>query len=305
MITTIDVGEGGRAHAVLDLKNLAGMGRINPRLQLHFEARPQSYTKVVLEDVTLRLEFRQELLGEGRVTDTEIAYDRSPVTFEIVTSQRLLRHVTDGLTSADPIVQLDARMRGRGRVWVDPNAPESHGMARPVGWEVGKWWSFSLSSGNPSALQAARADWYQQVLTQTRSERFRYLEVALPQDDTALGAEWGSAVDLLAAAERPYASGDDPAVFQQLRGALDALPGAKQQILAGIRDEKKRNDLDNLLKQASQFLHDGRHVASDGELAGTFPVDHLDAAFAIDLMRVLLSHLSLMLSSDRQRAASS
>jgi hypothetical protein len=31
----------------------------------------------------------------------------------------------------------------------------------------------------------------------------------------------------------------------------------------------------------------------------------LDAAFAIDLMRVLLSHLSLMLSSDRQRAASS
>ena len=305
MIATIEILEGGwRNYATLDLKSVASLGRIIPRLQLNFEGRPESYTKVVLDDATLRLEFRNELIGEGRVTGIEITYDRSAVTFEVVTSQRLLRHVTDGLTSADPVVQLDARLHGRGRVRVDPSAPESNRMARPVGWEPGQWWPFALHAGMPSALQFSRADWYQQVLSPTRSERFRYLEVALPLDDSALGAEWGKAVGLLVNAERAYAAGDDPSVFQQLRGALDSLPGAKQQILAGISDDKKRADLENLLKQAGQFLHDGRHVAADGEQAGTFPVNHLDAAFAVDLMRVLLSRLSLMLSADRQRAVS-
>ncbi len=306
MITTIAITEeGGRNHATLFLNNMAGLGRINPRLQLSFEGQPQPYKKVVLADATLRLEFRNELIGEGRVIGIEIANNRSWVPFEVVTSQRLLRHVTDGLTSADTIVQLDARLHGRGKVWVDPNVPESNRMARPDGCEPGKWWPFNLNAGMPSTLQIARLDWYQQVLSPTRDERFRYLEVALPQDDSALNAEWEKGVDLLLHAERAYAAGDDSAVFHQLRGALDSLPGAKQQILAGISDDNKRTDLDNLLKQAGQFLHDGRHVAAGGEQAGTFPVDHLDAAFALDLMRVLLSHLSLMLSADRRRSASS
>jgi len=61
--------------------------------------------------------------------------------------------------------------------------------------------------------------------------------------------------------------------------------------------------LDELLKKVGEFLHAGRHVSTEGTEQGTFAVDHLDAAFAIDLMRVLLSHLSLMLSSERRRAA--
>ena len=289
-MTTLDVSEGGRPHAVLELKNLSGLGRINPRLQFHFEAHPQPYTKVVLDDATLRLEFRQELLGEGRLLAGDISYDRSPLTFEVPISQRLLRYVTDGLSSTENIVQLDAKLIGRARVWVDPNAPDTYRTARPVGWEAGQWWLFSLGGGVTAPLQCARGEWYQQVLAQTRTEQYRFLEVALPQNDAALSAEWTNAVDLLGAAERAYVSGDDPGVFQQLRGALDSLPGAKQQILAGINDAKKQADLDDLLKQACQFLHDGRHVAAEGDLAGTFPVDHLDAAFALDLMRVLLSH---------------
>jgi len=35
------------------------------------------------------------------------------------------------------------------------------------------------------------------------------------------------------------------------------------------------------------------------------PVDHIGAAFAIDLMRVLLSHLLLMLAAEGRRAAHS
>jgi|GEM_PF-2192531 len=304
MITTIEISEGGaRKHAALDLKDITGVGRINPRLQLYFEARSEPYTKVLLEDVTLRLEFGIELIGEGRVTGIEIVPGGCPVTFEIVTSQRLLRHVTDGLPSGGSIVELNARLHGRAQAWVDPNAPDLNRAGRPAGWEPGQWWSFNLNAGGISTLQFARSDWYQRVLSPTRNERFLYLEVALPQDDSTLGTEWVSGIDLLLKAERAYAEGNDSAVFQQLRGVIDSLPGAKKQILADITDDKKRNSLEELLKQAGEFLHNGRHVATDSEQAGTFPVDHLDAAFALDLMRVLLSHLSLMLSADRRRSA--
>jgi hypothetical protein len=114
-----------------------------------------------------------------------------------------------------------------------------------------------------------------------------------------------SAVNNLVQAEQAYAAGDDPAVFLYLRDALVSLPGSKKNILDGISDAAKREDLDAILNQAGKFLHSGRHVGGEGTQQGTFPVDRLDAAFAIDLMRVLLSHLSLRLAADRRRAAQS
>ena len=135
-----------------------------------------------------------------------------------------------------------------------------------------------------------------------RRQQYRYLEVVLPRSDEVLKQDWAKAVANLDNAERAYASGDDAAVFLHLRGALDALPGAKKAVLDDVRDEKKRGYLDAVLVKAGEFLHGGRHVAANGTLAGTFAVDHMGAAFALDLMRVLLSHLSLMLSGERQRA---
>jgi len=304
VMSTLEVREGGRrAWATLDLQSVSGLGRINPRLQLFFAARPVPYSKVVLGDVTLRLEYCQELIGEGRAVGVDVFYDRAQVNFEVATSQRLLRHVTDGLAPTATVVQLDAKLSGVGRFYMDPNAPSPQGQVRMADDPPpGEWREFSVSSGHTSALQVGRGEWYERVLAPTRNEQYRYLEVALPRDDKALGIEWGNAVGHLASAERAYASGDDPAVFVHLRGALDALPGAKQQILDDITDQAKRADLDDLLKQAGKFLHDGRHVAPDGTGAGTFPVDHLDAAFALDLFRTLLSHLSLRLSAERERA---
>jgi len=303
-VSTLEVrGGGGRSWATLDLQSVNGIGRINPRLQLCFVARPVSNSKVALGDVTLRLEYYQELIGEGRAVNVDLSYGQAQVNFEVVTSQRLLRHVTDGLAPTATVVQLDAKLSGIGHFCMDPNAPSPQGQVRMANDPPpGEWREFSVSSGHTSALQVGRGEWYERVLAPTRNEQYRYLEVALPRDDKALGIEWGNAVGHLASAERAYASGDDPAVFVHLRGALDALPGAKQQILDDITDQAKRTDLDNLLKQAGKFLHDGRHVAPDGSCAGTFPVNRLDASFALDLMRVLLSHLSLRLSAERERA---
>jgi len=273
---------------------------------MYFTARPASYTQVVLEDMTLRLEYRQELIGEGRVVGIQVLYEPSPVTFEVVTCQRLLRHITDGVHPTATVVQLAAKLSGFALVSLDQNFPTTPGFGRlTTDPRPGESKRLTVSHGAPSVLQVPRADWYERVLAQTRNEQYRYLEIALPKADKALGGEWMSALNHLDQAEQAYAAGDDPAVFLYLRGALDSLPGSKRNILDGISEAGKREDLDALLKKAGEFLHNGRHVGVDGTRQGTFPVDHIDAAFAIDLMRVLLSHLSLMLAAEGRRAAHS
>lgn len=306
VMSTLKIREadGGREWATLELQSIGGLGRLNPRLQMYFAARPARYTQVLLEDITLRLEYGQELIGGGRVVGVQVSYEQTPVDLEVVTSQRLLRHITDGLRPNSTVVQLNAKLSGFALVSVDPNYPISPGfVGLPSDPRPGESKRLTISNGIGSTLQVSRAEWYERVIAPTRNEQYRYLEIALPKDDKALDDEWMSAVNHLVQAEQAYAAGDDPAVFTYLRGALDALPGSKKNILDGISEAKKREDLDALLKQAGEFLHNGRHVAAEGAQQGTFPVDHLDAAFAIDLMRVLLSHLSLMLSAERRRAA--
>ncbi|MCI2975458.1 MAG: hypothetical protein MP439_05205 [Ferrimicrobium sp.] len=297
---------GNRRWATLELQSIGGAGRLSPRLHLHFRARPAPYTQVILEDLTLRLEYQQEFIGEGRVMYEDFLHDSSQVTFEVVTSQRLLQHITDGLAPTETVVQLDAKLFGFATVSRDKTDSASQWIALSTDPDPGESKRIIVRNRMGStALQVARTEWYDRVLAPTRNEQYRYLEIALPKDDNALRKEWDLAVNHLVDAERAYATGDDPTVFGRLRAALDSLPGSKTSILAGISDTDKREDLDALLKQAGKFLHNGRHVSAEGTQQGTFPVDHLDAALAIDLMRVLFSHLSLMLASDRRRAADS
>jgi hypothetical protein len=51
------------------------------------------------------------------------------------------------------------------------------------------------------------------------------------------------------------------------------------------------------------YLHCGRHVDAARPEAGTFPVDHLDASFTLDVMRVTLAHLSQILAAEVRRLA--
>jgi len=107
-------GGGGRTWATLELQSIGGTGRLNPRLQLSFGARPVlPDTRVVLEDITLRLEYDSELIGEGRVVEKEL-YGESQVSFEVVTSQRLLRYITDKIQRTATAVQLHADLSGVG-----------------------------------------------------------------------------------------------------------------------------------------------------------------------------------------------
>jgi len=120
--------------------------------------------------------------------------------------------------------------------------------------EPDTWEPLTLTSNCPETLKVPRANWYEQVLAPTRNEQYRYIELALPRSDQMLTVEWANAVTQLDRAEAAYATGDDPAVFSHLRGALDALPGAKKHVLDGVSDTNKRSRLDTLLKDAGEFL---------------------------------------------------
>jgi hypothetical protein len=46
---------------------------------------------------------------------------------------------------------------------------------------------------------------------------------------------------------------------------------------------------------AGNYLHLGRHAADGGPQQGEFPVDHGDAAFALNLAKLLLAHAARVL----------
>ena len=301
-MSKMEVSEGGgRYWATLTLESMMAAGRLNPRLQLNFAAQPIPGAKVTLDDVTLRLEYQHELVGTGRVTAVDLL-PNTRVNFEVVTSPLLFRYITDTLTPRHTDVQFNATLSGAASYCMVPAAVDAKQVRLVCDPEPGVLTPFRVSHGSPTYLQVPRSDWYEHVLAPVRNEQYLFLQVALPKDHPALVTEWNTAMGHLQNAEKAYAAGDDPGVFHYLRGWLDALPGAKQQILESISNKKKRDSLDGLLKQAGAFLHNGRHVANDGIEAGEFPVDRLDAAFALDLMRVLLSHISIMVAAERGRS---
>ncbi len=275
---------------------------MNPRLHFYGEATQIADVKDLRLEVSLRLEYGNELVGESRPQRINISPEYgSQVSFEIVTSQRLLRHITGGLPPNQSSVQMTAQLQGVGWYLRKPINEQPNSSRTGSDPEPGECKEFDLSQRNAS-VSIDRSEWYQSVLTPTKGEQYRFLEIALPRSDGELAREWAESIQNLQNAERSYATGDDAAVFNHLRGAHDALPGTKRHICDSIGDERKRDAIDKLVKEVGGYLHLGRHVSQSGVETGTFPVDHLDAAFAIDLMRTTLSHLSLILSAEAERA---
>jgi len=301
MQASFTVSDSIRIVSKLELTNLGASGVLSPRLHFYGEATQMQDVKDLRLEVSLRLEYRNELVGESRPLRKTIGQSGNQVSFEIVTSQRLLRHITDGLPSSHSSVQIDAQLQGVGWYLLKPTDERTNGFQTGSDPQPGEWKEFELHY-QKSPISIERSEWYRAVLAQTKGEQYRFLEIALPRSDSALAQEWEKAVEHLQSADRSYTMGDDVAVFSYLRGALDALPGAKQSICENIRDTRKRKAIDDLLKKIGDYLHLGRHVSDSGHDDGAFPVDHVDAAFAIDLMRTFLSHLSLMLSTERDRA---
>lgn len=288
----------------LEYSSISASGRLNPVLSLDFQARAMGAAKSVFtSDLWIEIRYQNEPIGRGKVppaifgaANTNQAWVPIPVT------HRSLDLITNSLSGN--VSSLGLEIKFTGSILIDENMEYSYiTRLQSMTTQFPKLGEYCLVpvSENPSGqLTIERTTWYGNVLAPTRHESYHYLEVALPSSpsQTDLKQEFLTGLNHLREAEKLYAQGTDDAVFHKLRGWLDSLPGAKQNILAGISDKDKRDHLDALIKAFGEYLHDGRHVSEED---GTFPVDHLDAAFALDMTRVLLSHLSLMLNAEERR----
>lgn len=292
----MDIGDligGNKTWVHVSLRTIRGAGRLNPRLVLVLKlATPSERVEAELRDVELRVGLGDELLGVGRLIGEAVYSYGTDVSVEVPVSHRSVDFITDAFGRADAL-SLQLRWYGSMRVKSDPKDGEARYAGDP---EPGEWTDYPLPLlRHDHNLRVTRSEWFAQVLEPIRQEQYVYLEVAIPKGEAA--SAWHAALGNLQAAEKAYALGDDPAVFQQLRGVIDALPGAKEHIVDAL-PEPRRTEVDQLLRAVGKYLHLGRHVAPDGESAGSFPVNHLDADFAISFMRVVVSYLSRALAAE-------
>lgn len=290
MVRLGDLTIGSRNWVRVDLNGIGGRGRLTPRLSLALDlSTPNDRIEAELRDVRVQLLCESELLGETRLTgELASSYGHGCVA-EVPVARRVLDFVTSRLAN-HAAVDLELTWYGLLRIRWEPNETDHRMMSDP---EPSVWTDLHLPANQHGHhLAVSRSDWFDRVLQPTGGNDFVYLEVAIPRDQAA--DAWRRTLSHLDAADKAYALGDDAAVFHHLRGALDALPGAKKHIVDGL-PEPQRGAVDSLILAIGNYLHLGRHVASDGEVAGAFPVDRQAANFAIGLIRLLVAYLSQVL----------
>lgn len=245
----------------------------------------------------VRVSFGNESLGESRITGERVGSGGRVIQVEVPTTHLMLNHVTDRL---GPLEQVSLTLSWYGilRILWEPNESDARYMGEPT---PGVWTDFQIGeSVSVQTVAIPRSDWFSKVVTPVGLSDFVYSEVAIPKGP--LGDEWKSTIDLLSRAERAFILGDDAAVFSQLRGAFDALPGAKKNVFDDLPEPQKKY-VDDLARHVGEYLHNGRHVAEMSDGVVGFPVNHVDARFAINLVRVLLSYASIAIYSAKTRSS--
>jgi hypothetical protein len=210
-------------------------------------------------------------------------------------SRRLIQEVTDR-TGQQSQIGFQVRFNGSAEVTWQPNE-EDPGFVGGVLPDVPT--TIQVNGGqNTMNFSVPRSDWFSKVVAGLGEVDYIPLELFVPRGvgDHA----WRKTLGHLGSAEKAYALGDDPSVFNHLRGAWDALPGAKLSIFDALA-EPKRGEVDTLAKSLAGYLHAGRHISEQGADPGGFPVDHIDAGFALNMMKVLLSYTARTLEAARAR----
>lgn len=288
----------------LNYMSISASGRLNPILRLEFQAQAMGAAKSVFtNDLGIEIRYQNELIGRGKVPPGIFsAASKNQSWIPISVTHRSLNLITNSLSGSASSLGLDIKFAGS--ILIEENSSYSQITSLQTMTKqfpkLGEFYLIPISDNSSNQLTIERTNWYRDVLTATRHESYYYLEVALPNSlsQADLKQEFQAALNHLRDAEKSYAQGDDASVFFKLRGWLDSMPEAPLAIFSRIADKDKRSHLDHLLKTFGKYLHDGRHVSAED---GQFPVDHLDAAFALDMTKVLLSHLSLMLSAEETR----
>ncbi|MDQ6949709.1 MAG: hypothetical protein M3256_26560 [Actinomycetota bacterium] len=279
---------GTRSWIEIDLAGIAGRGRVVPRLIFSLTMRtPNERSEAELHDVRIQLLVADELVGEGRVIGERAASFGNSCQIEVEVSRKALGYVTERLGTQSAI-DLTLRWYGLLRVRWQPGTSDSRSAADP---EPGEWTLLHLADRQHEChLRIPRSDWFNNVLQPIGDGDVLHLEVMIPRGLEA--RHWTKTLDRLAEAEKCYALGDDAGVFAKLKGAFEALPGSPKNIFDLVQ-EPRRTEVDKLVKAfVADYINHGRHVSKDGFQAGEFPVDHVDAGFALNTAKVILSYAS-------------
>lgn len=284
-----------RSWATASVQQIYGMGRIAPRIVLDLRIQAANQCLVTsLTNVRVRLVAFDELIGVGSIIHQDIYSTQSKtVTVEFPTSTRLIEYITQHVGQQTKI-PLAFWFDGVLTVTWDPDSKTARMGGEP---EPGIPTTVEIPPSQVIfSVSVARSDWFERVLSPTRAIDYRPLELFIPMGESA--NQWRKSLVLFQDAEKAYALGDDSSVFNHLKGVYDSLPGGPDKVLEFVVDQRHKKSLDALFKRMTEYLQLGRHVSKLDDDDDGFAVDHQDAGFALNLMRTLLSHLSLL--KDRQ-----
>jgi hypothetical protein len=280
---------------IRDNGTVRGEGRITPRVIISLAVSTPS-ERITAEIRHVRVQLwccpghAQELIGETVVIGQSISPYGDMVVLQFATEHRMLRYLTERLASRTEL-ELELRWDGQIVVTWDPTDDDRRYLSGSEP-KPGEPTLVSIGNRTPDRLTVSRSDWFSNVLAPTQNQDYVFAEIAIPRG--VANKQWTIVLEHLTDAEKAFTIGDYPGVFSKLRGAYEALPGYPKAIFGDL-PEPRRREWDNLAKGIGDYLHFGRHVARDGDDAGRFAVTHLDAACALELAKVLLSHISRVL----------
>jgi hypothetical protein len=290
----VRLGDGTTAWAVVEAGTVHGRGRVAPRLAFTMNART-TRQNMTAQIHLLRAELLVggERLGQDMLTGEYLSPGDTQLTVEIPVDRPMLEYFDQ--LAVDGQVNASLRLSGWLRAQ-DNNTDLPQYASRP---QPGEWVfeRFGHASQTELLFRIARSDWFSQVLEPLGTVDYFFTEIAVPRGDNPLRQSGNH----LRSAERAYREGNDPQVFSSARAVIDALPGAKTEIFVGLEFKREREALDDLLRSAGVYFHLGRHTADEGPLQGEFPVDHGDAAFALNLARLILAQTARILVRPQRR----
>jgi hypothetical protein len=289
VVQQVSLGHGPTNWALIDAGRVSGQGQIAPRLCFEMHARtPRERMHVDLHLLQAELRVGGEFLGTGFLTGLALSHGGRPLTLEIPVTRTAISY----LEEVAPENRIDLQLKLTGWLRAQDDNEDSHRFTSDP--EPGEPVFQSFGQANQALLgfEVARSDWFTNVLEPIGAMQYISTEIVLPRGDPSLNASLAQ----IRQAESAYAMHDGPAVFLYCRAAIDALPGAKQDIFASLSDRDEARLLDDLTRQAGRYFHRGRHVAGDGDQDGQFPVDHHDARFALNLTKLLVAHIGHLLA---------
>jgi len=266
---------------------LSAEGQVAPTIVLNlYMSTPSPSIDVEIHRLDARLALNNEWLAFGQVAPQKVSDSGHSTTLRLEISPAGLDFIGANLSGDDLTLKLELMGLLRAR-----EAADGQRQLVQSDFPYGEW-GYVFAVPADFTFTVARSDWFTKVLSVVGGSRYIAAEIQLPK--AAEKSDVVAALARLKDEERAYALGDDPKVFLSCRAMIEALPGYPSDLFHDVDSPSKRKSLDDMFKEAGDFFHVGRHVRQDGPQAGEFPVDHRDAAFALNLARLLLSYLSAL-----------